>query len=273
MGLMTIGEFAALSRLSPKALRLYDRLGLLVPAGTDPANRYRFYSDDQVERARMVALLRRLGMPLVAIAEVLDAAPGTAVKLLDGYWQQVEETTAERRQLVSYLRAQLSGEEMTNYNVQTRCVPDRHVLSITRHLHAAETDAFFDDAFSRLRKAGPGLEGVEGAPYLVFYGEVSEDSDGPIELCRPVRDPAGFDHHQLGDDIEARLEATHHEAFVRLSMADMGWPAIVPVIDALDAWASRQRRRPAGALRQVLLADQRTATPETLVCDLTIPLA
>ena len=38
MGLVSIGEFAGLSRLSPKALRLYDELGLLVPAevGSSP---------------------------------------------------------------------------------------------------------------------------------------------------------------------------------------------------------------------------------------------
>jgi PPM family protein phosphatase len=36
MELMTIGEFAGRTRLSAKALRLYDRLGLLRPAQTDP---------------------------------------------------------------------------------------------------------------------------------------------------------------------------------------------------------------------------------------------
>ena len=25
-----------------------------------------------------------------------------------------------------------------------------------------------------------------GLPFLIFYGEVSADSDGPMELCRPV---------------------------------------------------------------------------------------
>lgn len=273
MSLMTIGEFAARSRLSPKALRLYDRLGLLVPAGTDPVNGYRFYSDDQVEQARMVGLLRRLGMPLGAITEVLDADAPTAVKLLHSYWSQVEATTAERRRLVSYLQARLSGEDMPNFQVQTRHVPERYVLSITRHLHAAETDAFFDDAFSRLRQARPGLDGVAGAPFLVFYGEVSEDSDGPMELCRPVRGPAGPDVHQLGADVQGRVEAAHDEAFVRLSMAETGWPAMLPAMDALEAWATSKGRRPGGALRQVLIADQRTASPETLVCDLTVPLA
>jgi hypothetical protein len=36
MDLMTIGAFAERTLLSPKALRLYDRVGLLPPARTDP---------------------------------------------------------------------------------------------------------------------------------------------------------------------------------------------------------------------------------------------
>jgi hypothetical protein len=52
----------------------------------------------------------------------------------------------------------------------------------------------------------------------------------------------------------------------------MGWPALAPAIDALEAWLREQRREPAGALRQVLIADQRTATTDTPVCDLAVPL-
>jgi protein phosphatase len=39
MALVSIGEFARLSRLSPKALRLYNELGLLPPARVDPGRR------------------------------------------------------------------------------------------------------------------------------------------------------------------------------------------------------------------------------------------
>jgi len=42
MGQAGIGAFARLSRLSPKALRLCDELGLLVPARVDPDTGYRF---------------------------------------------------------------------------------------------------------------------------------------------------------------------------------------------------------------------------------------
>jgi hypothetical protein len=55
-------------------------------------------------------------------------------------------------------------------------------------------------------------------------------------------------------------------------MKDMGWPAMLPAVDALEAWTREHRRQPIGALRQVLIADQRTAAPDTLVCDLSVPL-
>jgi hypothetical protein len=45
--LLTIGAFAARARLSPRALRLYDRLGLLAPAYVDDASGYRYYRTGQ----------------------------------------------------------------------------------------------------------------------------------------------------------------------------------------------------------------------------------
>lgn len=74
--LLGIGAFAARARLSAKALRLYDQLGLLAPARVDEVTGYRFYRTSQVERARTVALLRQLDMPLARIAEVVDADDG-----------------------------------------------------------------------------------------------------------------------------------------------------------------------------------------------------
>jgi PPM family protein phosphatase len=75
---LTIGEFARASRLSPKALGLYDELGLLTPARVDPVSGYRLYEPGQLDRARLVAWLRRLGMPLARIRVVCDLAPAAA---------------------------------------------------------------------------------------------------------------------------------------------------------------------------------------------------
>jgi len=266
MDVMTIGAFAERTRLSAKALRLYDRLGLVRPVRTDPASGYRFYSEDQVDGARLVALLRRLGMPLPVIAEVVAKPPGEAAEAVGGYWAEIESATAERRVLVSYIQARLKGTDMAGYDIQTRTIPGRTLVAITRHVHANEAGPFFSEAFARLRAAAPGVEGIAGCPFVVYYGEVSDDSDGPVELCRPVAaDPAD-------PDLQARTEPSHEEVFIRVAMKDMGWPALAPVADALEAWIRERRREPAGALRQVLIADQRTAEPDTPVCDLSVPL-
>ena len=75
---------------------------------------------------------------------------------------------------------------MARYDIQTRTIPGRKLVAITRHVHANKAGPFFSDAFARLRAVGPGIEGIAGCPFVVYYGEVSDDSDGPVELCRPV---------------------------------------------------------------------------------------
>ncbi|OEU85095.1 MerR family transcriptional regulator [Streptomyces oceani] len=108
---LTIGQFARLSRLSPKALRLYDRLGLLPPARVDPSNGYRRYEPEQLEQARLVAWLRRLGMPLADIQRVCGLGPGAAAREVRAYWARVERDTAARRDLAAFLIDQLSWKD------------------------------------------------------------------------------------------------------------------------------------------------------------------
>lgn len=112
MGLLTIGAFARATGLSPKALRLYDELGLLPPAAVDGETGYRFYDPAQAERARLIAWLRRLGMPLARVREVCEAGGGEqAAELVAAYWQQVRAETTARGRLAAFLVEQLSGRE------------------------------------------------------------------------------------------------------------------------------------------------------------------
>ncbi|MFD7661761.1 MerR family transcriptional regulator [Streptomyces sp. NPDC059788] len=111
--LLSIGAFARAARLSPKALRLYDELGLLPPAQVDPANGYRRYALAQLERARLVACLRRIGMPLARIRDVCELAPGPAAGAVSAYWARVETDTAARRELAAFLVDHLKGKDTT----------------------------------------------------------------------------------------------------------------------------------------------------------------
>jgi protein phosphatase len=139
--LWTIGEFARESGLTPKALRLYDDLGLLPPAEVDPSSGYRRYAPEQLATARLVAALRLAGMPLARIEEVLAASPGAAARLVTAYWLQVEHDTASRREIVSALVDQLRNEEPS----MTTSVTTLHAEIGTSHRmggRARQQDAF-----------------------------------------------------------------------------------------------------------------------------------
>lgn len=103
--LMTIGEFAAATWLSPKALRLYDRKGLLSPDAVDPHSGYRKYSPAQVETARIITLLRRIDMPLDRIREVLRSTPAERAMQLARYREREAEEHARRQSLAEFLGA------------------------------------------------------------------------------------------------------------------------------------------------------------------------
>lgn len=108
---MGIGDFARASGLTPKALRLYDEMGLLLPASVDPTTGYRSYVAGQLPRARLVARLRLAGMPLARIGVVADLPSRAAAAELTSYWRQVEADTASARRLVASLVTTLHEQE------------------------------------------------------------------------------------------------------------------------------------------------------------------
>jgi protein phosphatase len=112
VGLLSTGEFARASGLTRKALRLYDELGLLLPAKVDPCTGYRYYAPAQLEQARLVAWLRQLGMPLAAIRSVIVLPSAAAAVEVAAYLRQVEAAAAAKRKLGSFLIRYLSGKDV-----------------------------------------------------------------------------------------------------------------------------------------------------------------
>ena len=105
--LLSIGELATRSGLSPKALRLYDESGLLVPRRVDPSTGYRSYGVDQVGRARLIAALRGLGMGLARIRVLCDLDGAAAATELRSWWRQEEADALSRAVAVRHLAPSL----------------------------------------------------------------------------------------------------------------------------------------------------------------------
>lgn len=63
-GLMLIGEIADFYGVSRKAMRLYEKKGIIKPVKADPANGYRYYSAEQVQQLNALLELKALGFSL-----------------------------------------------------------------------------------------------------------------------------------------------------------------------------------------------------------------
>jgi DNA-binding transcriptional MerR regulator len=269
MGLVSIGEFSRLSRLSPKALRLYDELGLLVPDHVDPVTGYRWYADTQLDQARVVALLRRIGVPLARIRDMLALDSASAAEQVRDYWAETERERTAQRELVGYLVDRLNGKKSAMYQVSVRDIPERSLLSLIRRVHQDDLLQTSREFFiHRLARGGVArVDGIAGAPFTIYHGEVSGDSDGPIELCWPVPDDQAAEIAARFPDLTLRTEPAHQEAFVRQGMpgtwAD-GTEAEVAV-ESLFAWASEQQRQPSGGVRALLIPNpaNKEAGPDT----------
>ncbi|ELP68521.1 protein phosphatase 2C domain-containing protein [Streptomyces turgidiscabies] len=213
--MLTIGAFARACRLSPKALRLYDELDLLRPARVDPDTGYRYYAVAQLEQARLVAWLRRLGMPLARIRQVGAMEPPAAAQEIRAFWAQVEADTAARRDLATFLVDHLSTPPRKDTELMTSSSPlelryaARTDIGLVR---AANQDTAY--AGSRVLAVADGF-GPEGAPAsaaaveaLKFLDAEPLTAGNVLNLLedavqganQAVRDIAGTRHEKTGDE-------------------------------------------------------------------------
>ena len=96
---LTIGQMAKLNNVTEQTLRLYDKMGLLVPVSRDDENGYRFYDIKQSAQLDMIQYMKSLGMQLKDIKEQLDNLyiPNIKNILRQKQRQIEEETTGARR--------------------------------------------------------------------------------------------------------------------------------------------------------------------------------
>lgn len=277
--LLTIGAFAARARLSAKALRLYDRLGLLTPAHVDEVSGYRYYRAEQAERARLVAMLRRLDMPLARIAEVVEAEGGAAADRLTAYWADIEARRAGQRTLVEYLRGRLSGRSSEMYGkfvVETVETPERVLITETRHVLQDELPPWIGASLGRLEEAAKECGGAVAAPFVVYHAEVSMESDGPAESCVPVADEAAArawaERHGRSWGTRVRIEPAQRLAYTRITKAQVAYPQIVAAFEAVERWIAAEGLEQAGPCREVYFTDWDAAGAEDPVCDVAFPV-
>lgn len=243
---ITIGEFARRSRLSIKALRLYDKRQVLVPARVDHVSGYRYYDVAQPEAARLISMMRQLDLSLAAIRKLAACDRADAANQIAAHWRKVESVHDARRELADYLVNRLSGKRTVMYEVATLEIPERSVLCLKRNVDEKGAWALGKEFIAIMpERPLPKMEGREGAMFSIYWGEVSADSDGPVEWCKPVPEADAQALASQYPELTLRTEPAHREAYVAIPNDPLptgpgGSPSVHYQLagEALRAWAT-----------------------------------
>ncbi|SCE72497.1 DNA-binding transcriptional regulator, MerR family [Micromonospora coriariae] len=257
--MFSIGDFAALGRVSVRMLRHYDAIGLLTPARTDPATGYRYYQADQLRRLNRIIALKDLGLTLEKVAAILDDK--VSVEQLHGMLrlrraQMEAQLSADTARLISIeARLRMIEEEgyMSTEDVVLKQIAPVRVAELSAL--AASYDGedigpvigpLYNEMWRRL-----GATGVRpsGAPIAYYEPDTGTGGDGQTVLVHAavevVSGTSGADDLDLRDlpGIESAATIVHrgpmNEAFRSMQI--------------LARWIDDNGYKPVGYAREVCL--------------------
>jgi len=113
---LSIGQFSKRAGVSARALRLYEKLGLIESA-LRGENGYRYYREDQIFTARRIRELKALGFSLHEIKFLLEADATFSVKSIGAFLKrrltfitQEEERLAEQKSQIKSILSSMNSK-------------------------------------------------------------------------------------------------------------------------------------------------------------------
>lgn len=247
--LIPIGTFASRTRLSIKALRLYDKLELLKPSHTDPDSGYRYYDPEQARRAKLIFLMRRMQMPLAQIRHVLQATDSEAGDMLQAYQRDYECRAGQNRRLLMDLLALLRNEEISmSFTVRPERIPALQIAGISKRVKIEGLEDHIHASIGALQT----LVGdqVTGDFFGIYHGPVNEENDGPMEVATPINGSVAA----VGDVVVRELPAID-AAVVDVPADQCHFPAILGAYEAASEWIKAHGYECGGLPREIWTCD------------------
>lgn len=266
--LMTSGEFAFLTRMSRKALRLYDDLGLLRPVEVNPVSNYRYYAAAQLETARRITTLRGLGLSLESIGELLQAWDGPDFRVhLERQRGLLLQRAAEAQQALLTLD-QLLDRSPRTYPVSRKWLAPRRALSLRRQGLPDDACTLIMALEQPLRRTAGDQADLE--PVTVIYHEPERDEVWDTEVCLPL--PEGW-ASTVPDDVSLISLPAGEVAFTVHEGEYGGTNGMQDAFVTLWTWMQAQGRTPAAAPYEVYLIDEHhTHRPQEYRTEIAWPL-
>jgi DNA-binding transcriptional MerR regulator len=219
-----VREFADRTGVTIKALRHYDRLGLLRPART-PAG-HRLYSKDDLDRLRRILALKRIGIALIDMRPLLAADRTTLLARLAAKRKAL---TRERERLRDAERALAIVEESLRHAPEGEAGLSR-LADVIEMLRASDQlkRYFTDEAWALARpfyQDWPDAAWIELCRDIVAAIPEGASSARAAELLERWNALAHSVWRRFAVDL--RLSRELHEGFARAWRDRAAWPDTV----------------------------------------------
>lgn len=247
--LMPIGRFSEATRLSVKALRLYDEVGLLVPEYVDESNGYRYYGPAQTVRAEGIRLLRSVDMPLDEIGRVLNSTPEKRDGVMAAHLERLEEGLAsQQKKLAAFAELAKGKRHLMPYEVSKKEIPAATIASVEAQVDLKSIGSAMGEGFGAIMGVlGPAGATPAGAPFVMYHDVIDEETTGKIEMCIPVA--AGFESTD-------RVKSKQLPGGPAASTIHKGaYDEIAPAYHAVSQWMATNGFEPAAPPCEVYLND------------------
>ena len=140
-----IGEFSKLSQVSVRMLRHYDKIDLLVPDKIDQFTGYRYYSAEQLITVNRIQELKRMGLSLNTIKEILKnyKDDDSLKKYLNLRKSEIEEIIKEMQNQICMIEnsiKRLEEDQILKYNVNVKDMPAKKLASLRKVIPAYQDE-------------------------------------------------------------------------------------------------------------------------------------
>lgn len=228
-----IGDFSRLSRVSIRALRLYDQIGLLKPIHVDQFTGYRYYSAEQLPRLNRIIAFKDLGFSLEQIGELLhdNISPAQMRGMLRLKQAEAQQLINAEQARMRRIEARLQQIEQEDSNVsrdvvlkQVEAQPVaaiRDILPICTHIKY-----LYDELEAELRHQE--LE-IVGMTQTLWHDEEYLLENVDAEVIIPIREPFAKTGRATSykmpaiDQMACLIHQGSHDALVQTFNALLQW--------------------------------------------------
>ena len=271
-----IGRFSQITRLSRKALRLYDDRGILVPEVKELCTGYRYYTGPQIARGVSIKTLCGLGFSLPEITALLAAKDSHDTRTIRELFGERRAKIRSEVHRLQQIEAILNDEDapleliyMSPDNPVIKEIPPQRVVGKQGQGSYGETiTRLMGDLCRQIFSPENQRNGLKvvGPFMTLYYDSDYREKDATIECAAPVTgrisltDPA-MEVRTIpgGTFLTLLFKGPHmglHSAWTRIG-----------------AYAEEHGYIPTGPHREVYLSDPNEVAEEELLTELQIPVA